>query len=52
LKVFECPIEGPLVIEDADAFIPINYRDGFTLTESKKIDQDLTVSIHLRKHTS
>jgi dihydrofolate reductase len=40
--------EVPLTIEDADTFVPKNYLEGFTLTESKSIAGDLTVSIHDR----
>jgi dihydrofolate reductase len=40
--------EVPLTIEDADAFVPENYLEGFRLTESKRIGEDLTVSVHDR----
>lgn len=40
--------EVPLEVEGADAFVPKNYLEGFALTESKKIDQDLTVSVYVR----
>jgi dihydrofolate reductase len=40
--------EVPLTIEDADTFVPENYLEGFRLTESKRIAEDLTVSIHDR----
>jgi len=41
--------EVPLNIAGADTFIPSNYLEGFALAESRKIDQDLRVSIYLRK---
>jgi dihydrofolate reductase len=40
--------EVPLTIEDADAFVPENYLEGFKLTESKRIADDLTVSSYNR----
>ena len=40
--------EVPLTIEDADAFVPENYLEGFGLTESKKIDEDLMISFYKR----
>ena len=41
--------EVPLTVEGADTFVPENYLDGFTPAEPKKIDQDLTVSVYVRK---
>jgi dihydrofolate reductase len=41
--------EVPLTVEDADAFVPEGYLEGFRRTGSKTIDQDLTVSFHSRK---
>jgi dihydrofolate reductase len=41
--------EVPLSVEGADAFVPENYLEGFQLTESKKLDDDLTVSIYERR---
>lgn len=41
--------EVPLVIAGADAFVPENYLEGFTRSESKKIDQNLVVSIYIRQ---
>jgi dihydrofolate reductase len=38
--------EVPLTIEDADTFVPENYLEGFTLTDSKRIADDLTVSFY------
>jgi len=40
--------EVPLTVEDADAFVPENYLEGFGLTESKRIAGDLVVSVHDR----
>ncbi len=43
--------EVPLMIEDADAFVPENYLDGFTKSGSKQIDEDLTASFYIRKNS-
>jgi dihydrofolate reductase len=40
--------EVPLTIEDADAFVPDNYLDGFELANSKSIGDDLKVSFYYR----
>ncbi len=40
--------EVPLMVEGADTFMPENYLEGFTKTESKKIDEDLVVSYYVR----
>ncbi len=40
--------EVPLTVADADAFVPENYLEGFRLTETKSLAEDLTVSIHDR----
>ena len=40
--------EVPLSVEGADTFMPENYLEGFELTTSIKIDNDLKVSIHER----
>jgi dihydrofolate reductase len=40
--------EVPLSIEDADTFVPENYLEGFTKSESKQIDQGLTISLYNR----
>jgi dihydrofolate reductase len=40
--------EVPLTIEGADAFVPENYLEGFRLTNSKKIDDELIVSFYSR----
>ena len=44
--------EVPLVIENADAFAPPNYLEGFKFTDSKKIDGELTVSFYNREKLS
>jgi len=44
--------EVPLTIEDADAFVPPNYLEEFELTDSKKIDGELTVSFYSREKFS
>jgi dihydrofolate reductase len=41
--------EVPLTIEDADTFVPENYLEGFTKSESKQIDENLTVSFYTRE---
>jgi dihydrofolate reductase len=40
--------EVPLAVEGADTFVPNSYLEEFALTNSKKIDEDLTVSVYLR----
>jgi dihydrofolate reductase len=40
--------EVPLAIEEADAFVPENYLEGFNFTHSKKVDEELTVSFYDR----
>lgn len=42
--------EVPLTIEGADAFVPENYLERFKLIESKKLEDDLTVSVYERDH--
>jgi dihydrofolate reductase len=44
--------EVPLTIEGADAFVPENYLEGFMLTDSNKIDEDLKVSFYERNQRS
>jgi len=44
--------EVPLTIEGADTFVPENYLDGFKLTESKTLEENLNVSIYERGHPS
>ena len=41
--------EVPLTVEDADAFVPEDYLKGFTRTESKEIEKNLTVSYYHRR---
>ena len=41
--------EVPLTVEGADTFVPENYLEGFTLTESKEIGKNLTVSCYQRR---
>ena len=40
--------EVPLTVDGADTFVPQNYLEGFTRTESKEIEKDLTVSYYER----
>ena len=40
--------EVPLTIEDADAFVPQNYLEGFELINATKIDDDLTVKFYTK----
>lgn len=40
--------EVPLAVEGADTFVPENYLAGFKLTESRKLDDDLNVSLYER----
>jgi dihydrofolate reductase len=39
----------PLTVEGADTFVPENYLEGFKLTESKQLEDDLNVSIYERE---
>jgi dihydrofolate reductase len=41
--------EVPVVVEGADAFVPQDYLTEFQLEESKKIDEELTVSVYTLK---
>jgi dihydrofolate reductase len=41
--------EVPIVVEDADAFVPKNYLEGFEKTDSKPLDEGLIVSYYDRK---
>ena len=41
--------EVPLTVEDADTFVPENYLEGFTLSESKKLEEDLIVSVSIER---
>ena len=40
--------EIPLRVEGADTFVPENYLEGFALTQSQRLDDDLHVSIYER----
>ena len=40
--------EVPLTVEDADAFVPENYLEGFTKSGSKQIDEELMVFFYNR----
>jgi dihydrofolate reductase len=40
--------EVPLTIEGADAFVPENYLEGFTKSEWKQIDENLTTFFYNR----
>jgi len=41
----------PLTVADADASVPEDYLEGFTCSDSKAIDEELTVSIYVREDT-
>jgi len=41
--------EVPLVVEDADTFMPRNFLDDFVIDETKEIGDDLKVKILRRK---
>ena len=41
--------EIPLIVEDADAFIPTNFLDEFELWETKELEADLRVKIFIKK---
>jgi len=40
--------EVPLRVEGADAFVPENYLEGFKLSESRRLDENLTASFYTR----
>lgn len=40
--------EVPLTVEGADTFVPENYLEGFRLTDTRKLDDDLNVSFFER----
>lgn len=40
--------EVPLTIEDADAFVPENYLDGFKATQSRELEEGLVVRVYER----
>lgn len=41
--------EVPETVEDADAFMPENFLDGFEVVEKKQLEADLFVKIYERK---
>lgn len=41
--------EVPLTVEGADAFVPDNYREGFELTGTRKLEEGLNVSFYERR---
>jgi|SRR5215213_6371654 len=41
--------EVPLTVKGADAFMPENYREGFTETDSKSIGEGLKVKFYERR---
>ena len=41
--------EVPLAVEGADTFVPENYLESFTRTESKELEKGLTVSCYQRR---
>ena len=40
--------EVPLTIEEADAFVPANYLEGFTLSDSRELDENLIARFYER----
>lgn len=44
--------EVPLTVSGADTFVPPNYLDGFVLTETKLIGEDLNVSFYSRTQSA
>ena len=44
--------EVPLTVSGADTFVPPNYLDGFVLTETKLIGEDLNVSVYSRTQSA
>ncbi len=40
--------EVPLTIEDADAFVPPNYLEGFMLSDSRELDENLIARFYER----
>lgn len=40
--------EVPLMVEDADTFMPQNFLDGFKLYEARQLDEDLRVKFYDR----
>lgn len=41
--------EVPGTVEDADTFMPRDFLDGFDLTETKELENDLPVKIYSKK---
>ncbi len=41
--------EVPLTVEGADTFVPENYLAGFERVETKRLDQELVVSVYERR---
>ena len=41
--------EVPLKVEGADTFVPENYLEGFEKVETKRLDQELAVSVYDRR---
>jgi dihydrofolate reductase len=41
--------EVPLTVEDADVFMPKDFLNGFELTETKELGDDLRVKIYSKK---
>src|SRR5206468_3297517 len=44
--------EVPLTVEDADAFVPQNYLEGFKSAGKKQLDENLTVRFYERSTSS
>jgi len=40
--------EVPLAVKRADTFVPDNYLEGFKLSESRRLDENLTASFYTR----
>ena len=41
----------PLAIEGADTFVPAGFLDGFNLTQTQTLDENLVVSTYRRTHS-
>lgn len=41
--------EVPLTVEGADTFMPENYLEGFERVDSLRLDDDLSVSVYIRR---
>ena len=44
--------EVPLTVEGADAFVPADYLNGFIKSDSRKLDDELTVTVYTREHNA